>query len=79
MRQLFYHKMREKFITKCFKFFITKCDSYYKLRRFYYKMRRLLQIATVQRSSRLSDRLHDFFITVSTCQCLRWLCQQLDP
>ena len=28
-------------ITKCVRFFITKCDSYY-------KMRRLLQIATVQ-------------------------------
>ena len=42
------------FITKCDKsllqnvsgFFITKCDSYYKLRRFYYKMRQLLQNAT---------------------------------
>ena len=46
--------MRQKFITKCARFFIakynsciTKCDSCYKLRRFYYKMRRLLQIATV--------------------------------
>ena len=39
MRQLFYYKMRQKFITKCDDF-ITKYDSYY-------KMRRLLQIATV--------------------------------
>ena len=46
MRQLFYYKMRQKFITKCDSF-ITKCNSYYKLRRFYCKMRRLLQIATV--------------------------------
>ena len=37
MQQLFYYKMREKFITKCVRFFITKYDSYY-------KMRRLLQI-----------------------------------
>ena len=61
MRQLFFFKMRQKFITKCFSFllqnatvllqnatvitncdnFITECDSYY-------KMRRLLQIVTVQ-------------------------------
>ena len=53
MRQLFYYKMRQKFITKCVRFllqnttviricddFITKCDCYY-------KMGRLLQIATV--------------------------------
>ena len=33
--------MRQKVITKYVRFFITKCDSYY-------KMRRLLQIATVQ-------------------------------
>ena len=41
MRQLFYYKMRQKFVTKCVSFFITKCDSYYKIRR-------LLQIETVQ-------------------------------
>ena len=29
-------------IAKCEDYFITKCDSYYKLRRFYYKMRKLL-------------------------------------
>ena len=40
MRQLFYYKMRQKLITKCDNF-IAKCDSYY-------KMRPLLQIATVQ-------------------------------
>ena len=38
-------QMRQKFITKCVRFSITKCDSYYKLRRFYYKMRHLLQNA----------------------------------
>ena len=40
MRQLFYYKMQQKFKTKS-GYFITKYDSYY-------KMRRLLQIATVQ-------------------------------
>ena len=43
-----------KVITKCVRFFIiTKCDnfivicaSYYKMRRFYYKMRQLLQNAS---------------------------------
>ena len=52
MRQLLYYKMRQKFITKRFRVFITKCDSFmikcdscYK--RFYYKMRRLFQIATI--------------------------------
>ena len=51
--KLFYYKMRQKFITKCVRFYITKCDSfnikcdsYYKLRRFYYKMQQLLQNAT---------------------------------
>ena len=38
-RQLFYYKMRQ-FITKCIDL-ITECDSYY-------KMRRLLQISSVQ-------------------------------
>ena len=54
MRQLFYYRMRQEFITKCARFllqnatallenatiFITKCNNYY-------KVRRLLQIATV--------------------------------
>ena len=54
MRQLFYHKMQQKFIPKCLRFFITKCNnsitkcnSNYRLWRFYYKMRCLLQIAMV--------------------------------
>ena len=34
-------------ITKCVRCVVTKCDSYYKARRFYYKMRRLLQNASV--------------------------------
>ena len=46
-----------KVITKCVRFFIiTKCDnfivicaSYYKMRRFYYKMRQLLQNASFMR------------------------------
>ena len=48
-------KCNSYFITKCFRFFIRKCDSfiikcdsYYKLRPFHSKMRRLLQITTVQ-------------------------------
>ena len=53
LRQLFYYKITQKFITKCVSFFILKCDnvitkfgSYYKMRRFYSKMRQLLQNAT---------------------------------
>ena len=34
-------------ITKCVRCVITKCDSYYKARRFCYKMRHLLQNASV--------------------------------
>ena len=33
-------------IAKCDSYFITKCNSYYKLQRFCYKMRQLLQNAT---------------------------------
>ena len=51
----FYYKMRKLFYTKCDKFFVTKCDSFITncdnfVKKFdsYYKMRRLLQIATVQ-------------------------------
>ena len=53
--------MRQKFIIKCVRFFITKCDSFLENATVitncddfitkcdgYYKMRRLLQIATVQ-------------------------------
>ena len=57
MRQLFYYKMRQKFITKFFRFsiiksdsFITKCDSFItkcygviSKRHSYYKMPRLLK------------------------------------
>ena len=43
MQQLFYCKMRQNFITKRMKSFITKCGSYY-------KMRRLLQNASVHRA-----------------------------
>ena len=53
LRQLFYYKITQKFITKGVSFFILKCDnvitkfgSYYKMRRFYSKMRQLLQNAT---------------------------------
>ena len=61
MQQLFYYKMRKKFITKCirvfitkFNSFITKCDIITKRNNFitkcdsYYKMQGLLKIATVQ-------------------------------
>ena len=47
MRQLFYYKMRQTFITKCVRLFTTKCDSFITKCDSYYKMRRLLQIATV--------------------------------
>ena len=47
IRQLFYYKMRQV-ITKYVRIFITKCNSYYKMRQFYCKLRRLLQFATVQ-------------------------------
>ena len=50
MRQLFYYKMRQKFITKCVRLFIikydsfiTNCASHFKMRWFYYKMRRYRQ------------------------------------
>ena len=36
IRHVYYYKMRH----------ITKCDSYYKFRRFYYKMGQVLQNAT---------------------------------
>ena len=49
--------MRQEFITKCVRFFITKCDSYY-------KMRRLLQIATVHMP--LISVHFDEFLLVST-------------
>ena len=48
MRQLFYYKVRQKFITKCVRFFITKCDDFITKCNSYYEMRLLLQIATVQ-------------------------------
>ena len=54
LRQLIYYKLRQIFITNCDSFFITNwdkiitnCDSYYKLRQNYYKLRQLLQIATI--------------------------------
>ena len=63
MRQFFYYKMRQEFITKCVTFFIikwdnllqnmtiiTKCDD------FYYKIRYLLQNASVQLISYLKNR-----------------------
>ena len=43
----FYYKVRQLFITKCDKCYY-KVHSYYKVWQFYYKVRRLLQSATVQ-------------------------------
>ena len=50
IRQPFYYNMRRNFMAKCVRFFTAKCDSfitkydsYYKMRRFCYKMRQLLQ------------------------------------
>ena len=65
MRQLFYYKMRQKFITKCDRSLlqnatgfllqnatvITKCDDFITKCGRYYEMRRLLQIATVHAPS----------------------------
>ena len=53
-------KCDSDFITKCDRslsqnetgfLLATKCDSFYKLRRYYYKMRQLLEIAIVQYAS----------------------------
>ena len=64
--------MWQKLIEKYVRFFVIKCDifitkrnSYYKLWRFYYKMRqlfqmqRLLQITTVQTSVMTADKYLD--------------------
>ena len=44
--------MWQKFITKCASFLLKKCDSFITKCDSYYKMRRLLQIATVQGNTR---------------------------
>ena len=50
----YYYKMRQKFITKCDSFvkkcdsFVTKCNNFNTEYGSHYKMRRLLQIATVK-------------------------------
>ena len=41
-----FYKMRQVFFSRKCASFITKYDSYYKLRRFCYKMQQLLQNAT---------------------------------
>ena len=46
MRKLFYYKIGQKFITNFVRVFIIKCDSFYKFRRFYYKLWQLVQNAT---------------------------------
>ena len=50
MRQLFYYKMRQKFITKC-ESFSTKCDNNY-------KMRTLLRNATFIQKRIVTMRLY---------------------
>ena len=75
MRQLFYYNMRQKFITKCVMFFlqnatvllqnatvITNYDDFITKRDSYYKMRHLLQIATVQCVTGFSIRFF-FYLT----------------
>ena len=47
MRQVFYYKMRQ---------FIIKYDNYYEMGQFYYKMQRLLQMATANRKRFLYAR-----------------------
>ena len=68
MRQLFYYKMREKFIAKCVRFFIPKCDSCYKLRQLYYKMRQLLQnvtfITNCDSTADINSRLQEIFMII---------------
>ena len=62
MRQLFYYKMRQKFIAKCVRFFITKCDSFISKCGSYYKLRRFLQIDTVHSHySYLTQSINDNF------------------
>ena len=56
MRQLFYYKMRQKFITKCGDS-ITICDSFY-------KMQRSLQNAWVHGLHNVSERLFRRFLGV---------------
>ena len=48
MCQLFYYKMRQKFIKKCYRFFIAKSDSFITKCNCYYKVLMiLLQNATI--------------------------------
>ena len=54
MRQLFYYKMRQKFITKCGDS-VTICDSFY-------KMQRSLQNAWVHGLHNVSERLFRRFL-----------------
>ena len=66
MWHIFYYKMRQKFITKCVRLFVTryesfivKCNSFCKVRGSHYKMcnsykmRRLLQNASMQNLMRV--------------------------
>ena len=57
---------------KCVRFFITKCDSYYKLRRFYYKMRQVLQNATFITncdSTHIMKHIFDLHFLHKNCVC----------
>ena len=78
MRQLFYYKMRQKFITKCVRFFITKCHSFITKCDSYYKMQRLLQIATyftipsfiTELQSLLNNHFHPKYLPINRFQNL---------
>ena len=65
MRQLFYQKMRQKFVTKCDRFFITKCGRHY-------KMRRLLQIATVHSFTYSFKFTYKCFVRFPAHICWSW-------
>ena len=56
-----YYKIRQVFTTGCYTF-IAKCGSYYKLRRFYYKMLQLLQNATFITNCDSTYNLHEDYL-----------------
>ena len=57
-----YYKVRQLFITKCDQYYF-KVQRYYKMWQFYYKVRRLLQSATVP--------LHDYLLDIALAKCQR--------
>ena len=65
--------MRQEFITKCDRVFLTKCDSYYKFRRFYYKMRQLLWNATfITNCDSTNTKTTSTLLTLNRLLTLSW-------